>query len=219
MPSGLVVNIFGEQTIELPDTVPVMVLPTVLFPHSLLPLHIFEPRYRAMLDAALSDERMFCIALLRRGVQEWKSPGDFHEIAGLGLVRACVGRPDGTSDLILQGLVRVKFVGFDTRSPFPIAEIEALTSIPAATHDAPPLIAKLLGLCARLREHGHSVPQAVDDQLARIENPDLLSDIVAHTFLRDPFRRQDVLEELRVGERLRLLIRHLSTEMVLSEES
>lgn len=208
-----------DQTIALPDRAPVMVLPTLLFPHSLMPLHIFEPRYRAMLDTALNEERMFCIALMRRGVQEWESPADFHDIAGLGLVRACVGRPDGTSDLILQGLARVKFIGFDMGAPFPIAEIEALPAVPPSAHEAQPLTAKLLSLCARLREQGHNIPQAVDDQLAKIEDPDLLADIVAHTFLRDPFRRQDVLEELRVGERLRLLIRHLSTEMVQNDES
>ena len=58
------------------------------------------------------------------------------------------------------------------------------------------------------------MPKTLDDQLAQIESPDVLSDVVADTFLRDPFRRQAVFEELRVGERLRLLIRHLSAEML-----
>ena len=98
-----------------------MVLPTLLFPNSLLPLHIFEPRYRAMLHTALEEERMFCIALTKRGIDEWSSPKDFHHIAGLGLVRACVGRGDGTSHLILQGLARVKFTKFVQEAPFPIA--------------------------------------------------------------------------------------------------
>jgi hypothetical protein len=65
-----------------------------------------------------------------------------------------------------------------------------------------------------LRERGRSVPKELDEQLARIEDAELLADIIAHTFLSDPFRRQDVFEELRVGERLRLLTRHLTTELV-----
>ena len=201
-----------HQKLNLPREAAVMVLPTLLFPNSLLPLHIFEPRYRAMLEAALADERMFCIALIKREVREWRSMDDFHHVAGLGLVRACVGCEDGTSNLILQGLARVKLTNFVQESPFPIAQIRELPSRAAENFETSALTAKLLSVCAELREQGQSVPKTLDQQLAQIENPEVLSDIVAHTFLRDPFRRQDVFEELRVGERLRLLIRHLTAE-------
>ena len=69
-----------------------MVLPMVLFPHSLVPLYIFEPRYRAMLAWALERDRIFCIALQKPGEAESKSGVHFHHTAGLGLIRACVGR-------------------------------------------------------------------------------------------------------------------------------
>lgn len=199
--------------LELPDHAPVMVLPTLLFPNTLLPLYIFEPRYREMLAGALEEQRMLCIALLKRGVDEWTSAGDFHHLAGVGLVRACVEREDGTSHLVLQGLARVKFTGFLQERPFPIAEIREMPSRAAEAFESEALTAKLLSVCAQLREQGFGVPEALDDQLAQIDDPEVLADVVAHTFLRDPFRRQDVFEELRVGERLRLLIRHLSAEM------
>ena len=203
-----------STVVNLPSQVPVMVLPTLLFPNSLLPLHIFETRYRAMLNAALEEERMFCIALIKRDIDEWKSPDDFHHIAGLGLVRACVEREDGTSHLILQGLARVELTDFTQETPFPVARIRELQTTAAESFETEALTAKLLNVCAQLREQGHGVPKTLDDQLAQIENPDVLSDVIAHTFLRDPFRRQAVFEELRVGERMRLLIRHLSAEMV-----
>ncbi len=206
------VKTIEHQKLNLPRRVPVMVLSTLLFPNSLLPLYIFEPRYRAMLDTALAEERMFCIALTKPGVDDWASPDDFYHVAGLGLVRACVGREDGTSHLILQGLARVKLTKFVQEAPFPIAQIRELASQPAEELESEDLSARLLSLCAKLREDGIGVPQTLDDQLAQIENPEVLADVVAHTFLLDPFRRQDVFEELRVGERLRLLIRHLSAE-------
>lgn len=205
----------GNLIMKLPRQAPVMVLPNaLLFPNSLLPLYIFEPRYRAMLEWALAGQRMFCIALIKRGRSEWRTPEDFHHMAGLGLVRACVGRDDGTSHLVLQGLARVQFTGFSEGHPFVLAEIRELRSKPAEDFEAEALTAKLLGLCAQLRASGTGVPEALDQQLAQIENPDLLTDVVAHTFLRDPFRRQDVFEELRVGERFRVLIRHLTAEML-----
>src|SRR5258708_2198401 len=102
-----------DGSVTLPAQVPVMPLPgAVLFPHALLPLYIFEERYREMLDHALKHERMFSVALIKPDRHEWESPADFFDVGGIGLIRACVGRNDGTSNLILQGLERVRFVDF-----------------------------------------------------------------------------------------------------------
>src|ERR1041384_1789139 len=90
---------------EIPSAAAVMTLPNVtLFPQALLPLYIFEPRYRQMLADALAGDRMFIVAMQKPGrVRETPSA-----IAGLGLIRVCVGNPDGTSHLILQGISRVE---------------------------------------------------------------------------------------------------------------
>ena len=192
-----------------------MVLPGVsLFPHALLPLYIFEPRYRAMLAWSLEQQRMFCIAPMKPGVSEARTTDDFHHTVGLGLVRACVGREDGTSHLMLQGLARVRLTGFVQDTPFRIAELRELRSEPAEPLESELLTAKLLEVCVQLRASGVSVPEVLDKQLAQIEDASVLGDLVAHTFLREARHRQDVLEELRVGERLRLLIRHLTAEML-----
>ena len=192
-----------------------MVLPGAsLFPHSLLPLYIFEPRYRAMLSWSLEEHRMFCVAPMKPGVTDARSVNDFHHTVGLGLVRACVGHEDGTSHLMLQGLARVQLTGFLQDTPFRIAELRELRSTPAEPLESELLAAKLLEVCVQLRASGVSVPEALDKQLAQIEDAAVLGDVIAHTFLREPKHRQDVIEELRVGERLRLLIRHLTAEMV-----
>ena len=90
---------------ELPDVVRIFPLPNVvLFPRVELPLHIFEPRYREMVDDAMAGDRLIGMVLLRG---DWRR--DYHgapEIFTLG----CVGRietfsqmPDGRSDLVLRG--------------------------------------------------------------------------------------------------------------------
>src|SRR5438093_11960926 len=100
-----------KEVAILPEQAPVMPLPgAVLFPHALLPLYIFEPRYREMLAHALAHERMFCVALLQPDRAQWQSEEHFFEVGTIGLIRACVDRGDGTSNLILQGLQRVRFV-------------------------------------------------------------------------------------------------------------
>src|SRR5437870_5479569 len=111
----------------LPDHVPVMPLPgALLFSDALVPLYIVEPRYQQRLEHALNHHRIFSVALVKPDRPQWQSTADFFHVAGVGLIRACVGRGDGTSNLILQGLERVRFTSFAQDSPFPIATIEPL---------------------------------------------------------------------------------------------
>jgi len=190
-----------------------MVLPnTLLFPHSLLPLFIFEPRYREMLQWVLAEQRVFCIAQLKPGTAEATDPGDFHQTGGLGLVRACVGHEDGTAHLVLQGLARVRFTGFVQETPFRIAELSELHSEPSEAADTDALVARVLAFSAQLRAAGTPVPEAFDRQLSQLDDPSTIADIVAHAFLRDGARRQAIFDELRVAPRLRLLLRHLAAE-------
>lgn len=202
-----------EDSIALPDSAPVMPLPgALLFPHALLPLYIFEPRYRAMLSHALNDHRMFCVTLLAPKRSDWRSPEDFHQIATVGLIRACVGRGDGTSNLILQGLQRVRFIGFQQEQPFPIARIEALESDAPSTVQVQALGEKVLELYRQLRESGRKFPAKVDRYLSELRDPAMLADLMAATFITDPMRRQELLEELALERRLRLVIEYLRDE-------
>ena len=201
-----------DQQINLPEFVPVMPLPgAVLFPHALLPLYIFEPRYQAMLESALSDQRMFCVPLvLSKG--DWQSHHDFCNVAGLGLIRACVGRGDGTSNLILQGLQRVRFSAFQQETPFPIARIEPLESVASHSVQTEALGAKVLELYSKFKGGGREFPEKIDRYLTDLTDPETLADLMAATFVSDPMRRQHVLEELTVDDRLRFVIEYLRDE-------
>ena len=103
----------------IPGKTPLMILSNAtLFPGAILPLHIFEPRYRRMLSDVLESHRMFAIAMRRPGTRrEVPMP-----VAWLGVVRVCVGVPDGTSNLlrnplerqvVLEALTGIKRAGAD----------------------------------------------------------------------------------------------------------
>src|SRR3954465_1572326 len=108
-------------SMQLPDAVPIMTLPSAtLFPQALLPLYIFEPRYRRMLSDALNTNRMFSVAMQKPGrTRETPCP-----VAGLGLIRVSVGHNDGTSHLILQGLTRVKLRETVQYKPYRVQRIQ-----------------------------------------------------------------------------------------------
>jgi Lon protease-like protein len=201
------------ETVELPKAVPVMPLPGVLlFPNALLPLHIFEPRFREMLTRALGDDRMLCVALVRPERQQWRTSDDFYPVSTVGLIRACVGRPDGTSDLILQGIRRVKFSAFEQETPFPIALIKPLKTHTKFTVETDALAAKVLEFYAQLKNNGRALPEKVDRYVSEMSDPEMLADLIASTFISDATRRQRLLEELDLNQRLRLLIQYLREE-------
>jgi len=202
------------ESIILPEQVPVMPLPgALLFPHALLPLYLFEPRYRQMLRHALGHHWMFCVALLKPHCADWRSPVDFFHTAGIGLIRACVERGDGTSNLILQGLERVRLTGFEQQMPFPIATIERLESASDFSVETEALATKVLELYSNVKADGpRQLPPKLGRYLSDLSDPAMLADLVASTFVSDPLRRQRVLEELSVNQRLRFVIQYLREE-------
>jgi Lon protease-like protein len=178
----------------------------VLFPHALLPLHMFEERYRRMVAHCLERDRMFCVALPRPGHTGSGELDGVFPIAGLGLIRACVGNPDGTSNLVLQGLTRVELTRLVSLSPFPLAEIRPVFSEIEVTVEADALSVKVIELCTSLKTNGRGLPAGLANKLPDLNDPDALSDIVAHAFVEDPYERQTLLGLRSVSERLRLLI-------------
>src|SRR5437764_12310550 len=157
-----------DESVILPEQVPVVPLPgALLFPHALLPLYVFESRYRQMLKHALSHHRMFCVALIKPHCAEWHSTADFFHTAGVGLIRACVSRSDGTSNLILQGLERVQLTDFEKEAPFPIAMIEPLESDGMPSIETEALAAKRLELYSNLKGGGRrQLPPTVHSYLS-----------------------------------------------------
>jgi Lon protease-like protein len=196
--------------IAIPPEAPVMVLPgAVLLPNGIMPLRIFEPRYRAMLEWALEHDRMFCIALMKPGISEAVTEDQFFHTAGIGLVSASVTQADGTSNLMLQGLARARFTGFTRLKPFRIAQIEVLPSSTGDAGEADALAADLRRLCSLIRMNGSPLPEPFQEMLGKITDPSTLADATAHSLIGNATERQALLEELDATARLRTIIRLL----------
>ncbi len=181
---------------DLPDTLPVMVLPRCnLFPGSRLPLYIFEPRYREMLDDALHGGRMFCIGTVGGDAgPEPGGPGVYpHSTAGV--IRACVGNDDGTSRLILEGLLRVRFTGWRDGGPYRVAEIEAVPTAVDDKTEVARLCEQLKALAAeRLAAEDIVVPGGdIGDLWRNLGSEEAIADFVAHHLISEVDKRQRLL--------------------------
>jgi Lon protease-like protein len=216
---------------ELPSNVPVMVLRNaILFPQALVPLHIFEPRYRRMLADVLAGGRMFAVARRKPGASQERA----EKVAGLGLVRACVTHPDGTSHLVLQGLSRVELVRTVRYKPYRVCRIQPWRP---ETEETPAVLALAVELLevvrdrlkdlsdasvAALSQQGLAISPANSetavelfksllDHLNDLQDPEQVVDLVSAALLADPAQRQIILQTRPLERRMRYLLRFLIT--------
>jgi Lon protease-like protein len=216
----------------LPSEVPVMTLPNaILFPQVMLPLFIFEARYRKMLREVLESHRMFAVAM-----QKPSSPkGTPSNIAGLGLVRAAVTHKDGTSHLILQGVARIALTATIKQRPYRRERFKLLETKRSDSLAVDALTEKVLDLVAERFKQGFPFPilnqllkmdaqgeqsngtgaslDTIIEYLAKLENPDQLADLVSCTLLSMPTQRQLILETVDLETRLKHLIHFLMADI------
>jgi len=207
---------FPMETLHVPETVPVMTLPnTVFFPQALLPLHIFEPRYRQMLRDVLAKDRIFAVAHLdinRARGNEAAEP--LHHIASVGIIRACQKDENDTSNLLLQGLCRVQVKKIVREDPYRVVSVQPITTV-AGTHHAELEVLRLevMRLLNVRRRLGTPVPKGMTQFLESIDDIDTFADIAAFNLCENNAIKQQLLETLETRRRLQLFADTLKSEI------
>jgi len=204
------------ETLHVPETVPVMTLPnTVFFPQALLPLHIFEARYRQMLRDVLAKDRIFAVAHLDTArARGSESPEPLHHMASVGIIRACQKEDNDTSNLLLQGLCRVEVKKIIREEPYRIIAVQPIATI-AGTHHAELEVLRLevMRLLNVRRRLGTPVPKGMTQFLESIEDIDTFADIAAFNLCDSSAIKQQLLETLETRQRLQLFAASLKSEI------
>jgi len=204
-----------SQEIEIPREVPVMTLSqTVLFPQAMMPLFIFEPRYREMLSTVLEEDRIFAVAALDERDEDAEVLETPYSIAGVGVVRACKQNPDGTSNLILQGLARVEFENFVCEEPYRRARIQKLMSESDGSEETlgsiQPTLLALVQIQMRL---GAEIPEDVLQFLSNIKEPESVLDLAIYTLCPSGSFKQELLETRGILARFNKFERFLRSQV------
>jgi uncharacterized protein len=165
---------------------PMFPLGSVLFPGMLLPLHVFEPRYRALVKYCLSNEPEFGVALILRG-QETGGGEERSQIATVSRILEIGEFPDGRYALQTVGVRRVKVVSWLNDDPYPQANVEDWDddmSGSASDGVAEQVTGKLRRLLAMSSEAGFDVPPATtvlsDDPLLASYHAAALAPVSTH---------------------------------------
>lgn len=179
---------------------PLFPLPsTVFFPNTLLPLHVFEPRYRQMTENVLRTHGLMAIVLLA------DANGTLHKVGGLGRIIYHERLPDGRFLILLQGIGRVRLL--EELPPegllYRRARAELLHDEPGEAEVVERELMTLKACVSRMAEACPEAGAALGDLCARIPDPGMLADIVCASILEEPCTRQSALEETCVVGRLR----------------
>lgn len=199
------------QEIVIPTQLPVMTLAnTVFFPHAMLPLYIFEPRYRKMLADALAGNRLFVVA--REDVLRGQETGEFEPpfpMASVGVIRASHQESDGASHLIVQGLARVRFKRIIQEEPYRLAEFETVHCLPCDAATLSALRQQLEASVRLCQQLGHETPVEVFEFLSGLDDPITYLDLASFTLCQDNEIKQTLLERLHPEERYQILLNYL----------
>ena len=202
----------SSESFDIPKELPVMTLRgVVLFPKAMMPLRIFEERYRQMLDDVLNNTRMFGIVCERENVSEDEVHLEHpYSVASAGLIRVSKKHDDGTSFVLLQGIKRVKVCGISQELPYRIIKTEEIDTI---HDDSSSLIRKDI---EQALEQNKLLGGDVTDEMLEFLNPmeddDAFVDLAAFTLSKHVLRKQSMLEVQELSKRANMLLTDLHRE-------
>lgn len=193
----------------LPPLIPIFPLPNVvLFPNVFLPLHIFEPRYRAMVTDALAGDRIIGMALLQPGYRaDYEGRPAAYPIGTAGVITHSEALPDGRFNIVLRGIEKFRIAEEDQTQVYRLARVEPLPEIMApADRDAIRVERRRLESMLRDRARFDGVARAGSDaQLPpSITDEDLVNALAQYLSL-EPIERQALLERDGILARARAL--------------
>jgi hypothetical protein len=189
---------------------PIFPLPgAVLLPHALVPLHIFEPRYRKMTRDCIENRGVLALAQISAAsLQLGEDPPRVEPVIGVGVLSQVEALPDGRFNIALKGVIRARIVEeLHGSEPYRVVRAVALHDDPhAAPGDeeksqaaAEQLQRLLLALCSARPGPG---AKAIAQLMAKAQGPGQLADLIGGALIDGAGPRQMVLEATSVQQRL-----------------
>ena len=188
---------------------PIFPLPGLtLFPHTLLPLHIFEGRYRAMVSDCLARDRRLAVVGLKPGYEAaYDGKPAVYAVAGAGEIIQWERLATGRFNILLRGDCRIRIhAELPADTLYRVVRASVLEDeIPEGDDPLARETQRVTGACLELlKTQGQLSPQ-VEEALRSASGPGVVADQIASAVIPDPGLRQELLETPDVRRRLERL--------------
>ena len=188
------------------DKLPIFPLPKVsLFPDAILPLHVFEPRYRELTRYCIKHDWPMAVPMLKEEQSKPDSQPEVHAIAGVGRITHHQELPDGRFGIILEGCGRVQILEeLVTDLSYRLVRVELLPDIHEDATSLESDMQVIRDCISLLRVRVPNLVEALTSLTGDLTATQMANRLGA-MFFRDPSQRQRLLAEQRVDTRLRLV--------------
>lgn len=193
--------------------IPLFPLPRmVFFPHTTIPLHVFEPRYVALIEHCLENEWPVALPMIKPG-QEDDHLGNpaVVEVCGVGTITHSQNMRDGRIGVIVQGIARVRIDSeIDLPQPFRVARVTPIEDEPVSPAVAAENLHTLRECLTLLGRRVPKLSEALLSATSAEKDPAVITNRLAPLIFRSDVQRQELLETTDVGVRLAKVVSRLS---------
>jgi Lon protease-like protein len=198
------------ESFEKLEEVAIFPLGTVLFPGAILPLHIFEDRYKQMMRFATENGNLFGLSYRSDALIGRDTPPELGSVGCLAKIQAVMPLDEGRMNVISSGLVRYRIAELHQVTPFIIARVEAFTDDLEADQELNDLFENMLDRCKKFLAAAQALdetPTTIDDDLP--EDPEAFSLLISSVLPIENDAKQSLLEMTSTRSRLTRLRHHV----------
>ncbi len=198
----------------VPAALPVLPLKDmVTYPDTLTPLAVGRPRSMRLVNDVLSGERMLVLVAGRDPELEEPGPEELYDVGVVGIVARMLKVPDGTIRILVQGTERVRIGDYVAEDPYLVARIEPLPDVVEPSAELEALTHNVQRTFSEIIEQIPYLPEELQLAVANVDDPSALSHLIAGALRIATAEKQELLEQVDVGRRLRRLSQILAREL------
>jgi len=201
----------------IPEVLPVLpVKDTVIYPHIIVPLLITREEYVKLIDDALTADRLVA-AMASKEEVETPEPSQIYDIGTAAAIIRMLKLPDGSMQLFMQGVQRIRIVEYVESQPYLKAKVEKAQEIIEESVELEGIARNVLTQFKKMISLAPYLPNEIFIAAMNIAEPNNLADFIASNINIDLEEKQELLEALDVKDRLEKLTVFLNKEIEILE--
>ncbi len=203
------------------DVRDVAILPVrsiVIFPGMVVPLTIGRPSALKLIDSELPENKYLGLFTQKDETNERPGPADLYAVGVLAQVLKLIRQPDGSVVLIVQAQHRIRPETFQQVEPYLRATVSAVQTVPPSDDKAlEAAFNNLKEAATKLLDLSPEIPDQARTVLANVEQPEALADLLAGNLGIEVARKESILEETDLMQRMRLVQESLQRQLEIAE--